>query len=373
MNGKNLLLLITLAALWGPSFLFIKVAVEEIPPLTLVLGRVAVGAAFLLIVLLSQGRRLPTDRRLWRHLAVVAMLHNALPWVLLSWGEQYIDSALASILNGTTPLFTIILAHFLVAGDRMTVPKMLGVLLGFAGLFLLILPSLSGGGQASTWGLLAVTGAAAVYGVAMIYSRNHLRGLPPLVAPASQLLLATAYMLPVALLVDRPVQLSEEGIDCAFRTGELPDSALVATPLGHIRRIVCASPDYLAAHGQPQQPQEVVDHALVVSAADGRSDRWRFVEGDREIDVEIEPRLVVSTNEAAISAALGGWGLTRVMSYQVNAELQRGELQRVLQGYEGKPLPVWLVNAEGRRAAAKLRSFIAFAVARLRGHPALVG
>ena len=176
-----------------------------------------------------------------------------------------------------------------------------------------------------------------------------------------------------ALLVDRPVQLSEEGIDCAFRMGELPDSALVATPLGHIRRIVCASPDYLAAHGQPRQPQEVVDHALVVSAADGRSDRWRFVDGDRDVDIDIEPRLVVSTNEAAISAALGGWGLTRVMSYQVNAELQRGELQRVLQGYEGKPLPVWLVNTEGRRAAAKLRSFIAFAVARLRGHPALVG
>ncbi len=176
-----------------------------------------------------------------------------------------------------------------------------------------------------------------------------------------------------ALLVDRPVQLSEEGIDCAFRMGELPDSALVATPLGHIRRIVCASPGYLAAHGQPQQPQEVIDHALVVSAADGRSDRWRFVDGDRDVDIDIEPRLVVSTNEAAISAALGGWGLTRVMSYQVNAELQRGELQRVLQGYEGKPLPVWLVNAEGRRAAAKLRSFIAFAVARLRGHPALVG
>lgn len=176
-----------------------------------------------------------------------------------------------------------------------------------------------------------------------------------------------------ALLVDRPVQLSEEGIDCAFRMGELPDSALVATPLGHIRRIVCASPGYLAAHGQPQLPQEVIDHALVVSAADGRSDRWRFVDGDRDVDIDIEPRLVVSTNEAAISAALGGWGLTRVMSYQVNAELQRGELKRVLQAHEGKPLPVWLVNAEGRRAAAKLRSFIAFAVARLRGHPALVG
>ena len=193
-----------LAALWGPSFLFIKVAVEEIPPLTLVLGRVAIGAAFLLVVLVAQRRRLPNDRRLWGHLAVVAMLHNALPWVLLSWGEQYIDSALASILNGTTPLFTIILAHFLVAGDRMTAPKLLGVLLGFAGLMLLILPSLSGGVQASTWGLLAVTAAAAIYGVAMIYSRNHLRGLPPLVAPATQLLLATAYMAPVALIFDQP-------------------------------------------------------------------------------------------------------------------------------------------------------------------------
>jgi drug/metabolite transporter (DMT)-like permease len=246
MNGKNLLLLITLAALWGPSFLFIKVAVEEIPPLTLVLGRVAVGAAFLLIVLLSQGRRLPTDRRLWRHLAVVAMLHNALPWVLLSWGEQYIDSALASILNGTTPLFTIILAHFLVAGDRMTVPKMLGVLLGFAGLVLLILPSLSGGAQASTWGLLAVTAAAAVYGVAMIYSRNHLRGLPPLVAPASQLLLATGYMLPVALLVDRPWTLDRPS---TVALGSLFLLGILGTGLAFIvyyRLLETANPTYIS-------------------------------------------------------------------------------------------------------------------------------
>lgn len=204
MNWKNLGLLLLLAAMWGPSFLFIKVAVEDIPPLTLVLGRVAIGATFLSIVLVSQRRKLPNDRLLWRHLAVVALLHNALPWVLLSWGEQYIDSALASILNGTTPLFTIVLAHFLVQGDRMTASKVMGVLLGFVGLFLLILPSLAGGVQASTWGLLAVTIAAALYGVAIIYSRNHLRGLPPLVAPTSQLLLATLFMFPVAMIVDRP-------------------------------------------------------------------------------------------------------------------------------------------------------------------------
>jgi DNA-binding transcriptional LysR family regulator len=175
-----------------------------------------------------------------------------------------------------------------------------------------------------------------------------------------------------ALLVDRPVQLADEGVDCAFRMGELPDSTLVATPLGHIRRMVCASPAYLAAHGQPQRPQDLGNHTLVVSAADGRSGRWQFVDGESSVDVEIAPRLTVSTSEAAISAALAGWGLTRIMSYQVAAELQRGELARVLQAYEAKPIPVWLVNTEGRRAAAKLRRFIAFAAERLRGHPALL-
>ncbi len=114
MNWKNLGLLLLLASLWGPSFLFIKVAVEYVPPLTLALVRVAIGAAFLLIVLRRQKRSLPRDRVVWRALAVVALMHNALPFVLFGWGEQYIDSALASILNGTTPLFTIILAHFLV-------------------------------------------------------------------------------------------------------------------------------------------------------------------------------------------------------------------------------------------------------------------
>lgn len=204
MNWKNLGLLILLAALWGPSFLFIKVAVAEIPPLTLVLGRVAIGATFLLLALRLVGRSLPRDRTLWRHFAVLALIHNAVPWVLLSWGEQYIDSALASILNGTTPLFTIVLAHFLVEGDRMTASKLLGVALGFGGLVLLILPSLTAGVRATTWGLVAVTAAAALYGVAIIYSRHRVRGLPPLVAPASTLSLATLFMLPVALVANRP-------------------------------------------------------------------------------------------------------------------------------------------------------------------------
>jgi DNA-binding transcriptional LysR family regulator len=175
------------------------------------------------------------------------------------------------------------------------------------------------------------------------------------------------------LLVDRGVQLGEEGIDAAFRMGELPDSSLVAMPLGHIRRVVCASPHYLRIRGEPRHPDDLREHDLVASIADGRSEQWRFVEGDASIEVAVRPRLTVSTNAAAIVAAEAGAGLTRVMSYQIADALRDGRLQRVLQAYEAKPLPVWLVNQEGRHAPAKLRAFLGFAAERLRGHPALLG
>ena len=207
MKLKNLLLLILLAALWGPSFLFIKVAVSEIPPLTLVLGRVSIAAVLLTLFLWAQGKTLPHSHTVWRHLAVMGLIHNAIPFVLFGWGEQYIDSALASILNGTVPLFTIILAHYFAVDDRLTPAKLGGAVVGFAGLLLLIVPSLTDGVQVTTWGLLAVALASAMYGVAIVYSRNHLRGLPPLVAPAGQMIMATIYLLPLSLLLDRPFSL----------------------------------------------------------------------------------------------------------------------------------------------------------------------
>jgi DNA-binding transcriptional LysR family regulator len=175
------------------------------------------------------------------------------------------------------------------------------------------------------------------------------------------------------LLVDRTVLLGEEGIDAAFRMGELPDSSLVAMPLGHIRRVICASPGYLDAHGRPAHPSELHGHALIASAADTRNDLWQFVEGDALVDIPIQPRLITSTNAAAIAAAECGAGLTRVMSYQIAPALEQGRLERLLQPFESKPLPVSLVNQEGRRAAAKLRVFLAFMAERLRGHPALMG
>jgi drug/metabolite transporter (DMT)-like permease len=208
MQTRNFVLLLFLASLWGPSFLFIKVAVVEIPPITLVLARVGIAAILLYLILRLQGDNLPRPGRIWGHIAVVALLHNSLPFVLLSWGEQHIDSAVASIVNGTTPIFTILLAHMLTTDDRLTSTKIVGVTLGMLGMMLLVVPSVLGGVEATTLGLLAVIAVSASYGLAMVYSRKHLRGMKPLAAPTGQFLVATLYLLPLALLIDRPLTLS---------------------------------------------------------------------------------------------------------------------------------------------------------------------
>ncbi len=203
--GLNVFLwLVVLALLWGPSFLFIKVAVHDIPPLTLAAARVSLAAVLLYVVLRFQGRTLPRFGPVWKHFAVMGLVSNALPFTLFSWGEQYIDSALAAILNGTTPIFTIILAHIFTADDRLTPGKTMGVVLGFGGMMALLAPALFGGVIATTWGLVAITVASASYGVAIVYGRQHLRGLPPLVGPAAQLTMASLYLVPLSLTIERP-------------------------------------------------------------------------------------------------------------------------------------------------------------------------
>jgi drug/metabolite transporter (DMT)-like permease len=159
-------------------------------------------------VLRVQGRNLPRFGSVWKHFAVMGLVSNALPFVLFSWGEQYIDSALAAILNGATPLFTIVLAHFFTTDEDLTPNQGVGVLLGFAGLMVLMAPELAGGMQATSWGLLAMIVASFSYGVAIVYARRNLRGLPPLVAPAAQLSMATLYLVPLSLFIERPYTLA---------------------------------------------------------------------------------------------------------------------------------------------------------------------
>ncbi|MBO9878433.1 LysR substrate-binding domain-containing protein [Xanthomonas sp. D-99] len=169
-----------------------------------------------------------------------------------------------------------------------------------------------------------------------------------------------------ALLVDRVVPLLEEGIDVAIRIGTLPDSSLTAILVGSVRRMVCASPGYLAEHGIPQHPDMLPQHATISTAAAERTPRWAFRLDGRAHEVEVASRLSVSAFNAAIVAAVDGWGLTQVPSYQVRQHLQDGTLVSVLDAFEIAPEPVHVVYVEGRRGSSKVRTFVDECVAALR-------
>lgn len=174
-----------------------------------------------------------------------------------------------------------------------------------------------------------------------------------------------------ARYMDRFPNLHEEGVDVAMLAGDLADSSLFALRVGTIRRIVCASPSYLAAQGTPQHPEELRSHQVVHSSADARLPEWRFREAATTLSIALRPRLSCATNQAAISAACRHAGLTRCMSYQVHEQITQGRLVRVLQEFEPAAVPVHLVYREGRKAAARVRSFVDFAGQHLRQHPAL--
>ena len=171
--------------------------------------------------------------------------------------------------------------------------------------------------------------------------------------------------------IDRIVNLMEEGVDIAVRIGELPDSSMQAARVGQVRRLICAAPAYLAAHGTPRTPDELAAHSVVSAGSIAPAPAWRLVrEGETRI-VKPEPRLTVTTNDAAVVAAVGGFGLTRLLSYQVADELRDGRLQTVLDDWEPAAWPVHLVHREGRHASRKARAFLDLAIERLRAHPAL--
>lgn len=169
------------------------------------------------------------------------------------------------------------------------------------------------------------------------------------------------------LFVDRVVSMVDEGIDVAIRIGHLPDSGLTATRVGQVRRVICGSPIYFEKHGVPISPSDLPRHRIIASTSAWTSLEWRFGV-QKKSTVRVNPRLYCSTNEAAISAAASGWGLTRVLSYQIAPQLEAGELRTILSDYEEEALPIHVVHPEGRYASAKVRSFIDFAVGKLRSN-----
>jgi DNA-binding transcriptional LysR family regulator len=176
-----------------------------------------------------------------------------------------------------------------------------------------------------------------------------------------------------ALLVDRVVSVVEEGVDVAVRIGELPDSNQHAIRVGQVRRVIVASPQFLARHGKPTHPQDLAQAQVIATSSIGQQKSWPFLKEDEAISVRPEPRLVVTANQAAITAAALGLGYTRVLSYQVASKIVSGELEIVLEDFELPPLPIHVVYQGGRKAPARIRSFVDFMVKSLREHPALLG
>ena len=203
MGPAEWLLLLALAMLWGGSFFFAKLALAELHPFTLVLGRVGLAALALNIVVRASGHRMPTALRPWRAFLVMGALNNLVPFSLIFWGQTEIASGLASILNATTPLFAVVLAHFLTRDERMTVARLSGVLLGLLGVAVMIGPEALAGLSLHLLAQIAVLGAAISYACAGIFGRRF-AGTPPLVTAAGQLTGTTLMMLPLALAIDLP-------------------------------------------------------------------------------------------------------------------------------------------------------------------------
>ncbi|HDS1758520.1 LysR family transcriptional regulator [Pseudomonas sp. M5] len=161
-----------------------------------------------------------------------------------------------------------------------------------------------------------------------------------------------------AYFLDRIVNMVEEGMDVAVRIGPLPDSGLKALRVGRVRRMLCASPEYLARHGVPQHPSDLPAHAVIATTNLSPRAGWRFGVTDEPTLVRIKPRLTVTSNDGAIAAAVGGLGIARLLSYQVVDEIASGQLQVLLADYEEAPWPIHVLHRESKHGSAKVRMFV---------------
>src|SRR5215213_5470090 len=303
-------LLLVLALLWGGSFFFSKVAVGELPPLTVVLCRVVLATLALNVAVMLSGRRMPADPRVWGSFFIMGLLNNVIPFSLIFWGQTQIASGLAAILSATTPLFTVLIAHVTTKDEKLTASRLFGVLTGVIGVAVMIGPGAFAGG--STLAKLAVLGAALSYAFAAIWGRRF-RGLPPVITANGQLSASALVMTPVALLIDRPWALAFPSPRVVWALIAL---ALLSTAAGYIvyfavlaragatnvllvTLLIPPSALLLGALflAESVEPRDLVGLAFIASglaAIDGRPFRWLrsgvvCPEGARPSSVERRP------------------------------------------------------------------------------------
>lgn len=232
MTPYEWLLLSILSVVWGGSFFFVGVAVDALPPLTIVALRVSLATFALLVVIYFTGLRMPTSHKVWIAFIFMGFLNNALPFTLIVWGQTHIASGLASILNATTPLFTIVAAHFLTKDEKMTKNKAIGVIIGFAGVVIMLGHEVLGGLGDSVFAQLAVLGAAISYSLAGIYGRRFRQlGIKPVVTATGQAAGSSFILIPLAVFYDKPFTLPMPGFEIWLAILGL---ALVSTAFAYI-------------------------------------------------------------------------------------------------------------------------------------------
>ena len=232
MNRSDWLNLLVLAVIWGGAFLFIGIAVRHVPPLTYVCLRLSIAAGGLWAYVLLRRQQVTLPRQVWGSILLLAILNNALPFALFGWSQTHIASGLASILNATTPIWGVVVAHFLTHDERMTPLKVAGVLLGFGGVATMIGPSLLSNLGSGALAQLACVAASLSYALAAVWARRFRRqGISPLSVTTGQLTAGALVMLPLSMIVDRPWT---HAFPPATVWGAIAALALLCTALGYV-------------------------------------------------------------------------------------------------------------------------------------------
>ncbi len=206
MGPKEWILLVVLSIMWGGSFFFVEMAIKTMTPLTIVFCRVVVAALVLWVYVLATGKKIPKDPKIWEAFFIIGAINNAAPFSLITWGQTYIDSSLASILNATTPVFSVVLAHFLTSDEYLTRNRVTGVVIAWAGVAVLIgIDALAGVGMEIA-GQVAVLCAALLYAFSAIFGRRF-KTKDPAVVSAGMLTAAAVWMAPMAFIFEQPLSL----------------------------------------------------------------------------------------------------------------------------------------------------------------------
>jgi drug/metabolite transporter (DMT)-like permease len=227
MKTSDWLQLAGLSIVFGATFLFFALGLKSITPLTIVLIRVSLAAAVFWVLILVFRLPLPRGRRVWGAFLVMGLLNNAIPFSLIAWEQTQIESGLASIINATASCFTVVLAHCLTRDERLSVRKVVGVLVGFFGVYVLLRPELVGGITMRGWGQVAGLCAAFFLALAGIYGKRF-NGLSPMVIAAGMLTSSTILILPLALVVERPWTLAPTAVGLGAMVGVALLSTVVA-------------------------------------------------------------------------------------------------------------------------------------------------